>query len=255
MNDQSSAFIQSLTNLLNEFEVITKEERDQAIGLLRRKSSLSAVLRLSTKGRCLNCPNHTQYGDPVCIHFKKGDEWLTGRIAKWKSPIVIEGSSAKEISVNGLKVGTVLNYCCGDCRRSISESCNKVLEKHFKEQEMRAGHERQKEAAILAGTVNSTPAKAFHLLRCDLRRNNAMDYLKLLPYKEFLQSRYWEIVRNYVRWKRGYTCELCASTEKLQVHHKTYEHHGEEHDYLDDLILLCSTCHSRHHGKLHQGWS
>ena len=254
MNDQQSAFIQVFTNLLNEFESITSEERDHAIGLLRAKSSLSKRLRIATEGKCLNCPNQTQYGEPIPIHITKGDAWLSGKITKWKSSLVIQGKSASDISVNGLRVGTVLNYCCGDCQRLISERCSKILKSRSKEQKERAEYEYQKEAAILAGTMKSTPAKAFHLLHGDLRRNNATDYLNSLSYKEFLQSRYWEIVRNYVRYKRGYTCELCASTERLQVHHKTYEHHGEEHDYLGDLILLCSTCHSRHHGKLHQEW-
>jgi 5-methylcytosine-specific restriction endonuclease McrA len=36
----------------------------------------------------------------------------------------------------------------------------------------------------------------------------------------------------------------------VNVHHRTYEHHGEEHQYLDDLILLCHPCHSKFHGKL-----
>ena len=34
---------------------------------------------------------------------------------------------------------------------------------------------------------------------------------------------------------------------------KNYEHHGEEHNHLDDLIVLCSGCHSKFHDKLAVG--
>ena len=36
----------------------------------------------------------------------------------------------------------------------------------------------------------------------------------------------------------------------VDVHHKTYEHHGQEHRYLGDLVLLCRNCHSKFHDKL-----
>ena len=35
----------------------------------------------------------------------------------------------------------------------------------------------------------------------------------------------------------------------LQVHHKTYLHHGKEVFYLEDLIVLCDNCHHNEHTK------
>lgn len=33
----------------------------------------------------------------------------------------------------------------------------------------------------------------------------------------------------------------------IHVHHRTYEHHGEEHLHLGDLVCLCSVCHKTFH--------
>jgi len=72
-----------------------------------------------------------------------------------------------------------------------------------------------------------------------------------LEYKEFLQTRYWKIIRELAIEKACKRCELCYSQTKLNVHHKTYDHHYEEHKYYKtDLIVLCQECHSKFHNKL-----
>ncbi len=256
-SDAQAVFIQAFEKLLNEFDLITGEEREQAIALLKAKSSLSKRLRLATQGKCINCSNHARYNELAHAHVQKGDEWLSEKIAQWQSPAIIKirpsAKSADEVTVNGLRASTILPYCCNDCQRSISESCKKVLESYFDRLERRSEYEQQKNAAVLAGKIRGTSGKVFYLLRDELKHKDPTDYLNSLSYSEFLKSVYWKTVRNYVREKRGYICELCASTERLEVHHKTYEHHGQEHNHLDDLILLCSVCHSRHHGKLYKG--
>ena len=40
-------------------------------------------------------------------------------------------------------------------------------------------------------------------------------------------------------------CFICGSKKKLQAHHKTYEHVGEER--IADLICLCEDCHRAVH--------
>jgi hypothetical protein len=74
--------------------------------------------------------------------------------------------------------------------------------------------------------------------------------LKVGPYKDFLQTRYWKTIRMYVMASRGNKCQLCNSTNNLNVHHSTYANHGREHDHLEDLILLCRPCHAKFHDKL-----
>lgn len=73
-----------------------------------------------------------------------------------------------------------------------------------------------------------------------------------LSYEAFLGSAYWECIRLYKLKQAGYSCSLCNSKKGLNVHHRTYTHHGLEHKriYADqDLIVLCKDCHAKFHGK------
>lgn len=75
--------------------------------------------------------------------------------------------------------------------------------------------------------------------------------LRALPYKQFLGSDYWDCVRKYRMHQAGFACELCSAKGQLNVHHKTYEHHGAEHQFLEDLTVLCRDCHAKFHDKVH----
>jgi 5-methylcytosine-specific restriction endonuclease McrA len=66
-------------------------------------------------------------------------------------------------------------------------------------------------------------------------------------YLEFLKSEYWKKVRKRVLKRDKHMCKKCKSKFNLQVHHKTYIHHGLEHKYLKDLITLCDICHKIGH--------
>ncbi len=87
--------------------------------------------------------------------------------------------------------------------------------------------------------------------------------MKAMPYEEFLATTYWKTVRDYMahRW-RG-LCQACLVNRSTEVHHKTYEHRGEEHLHLDDLMPVCRKCHEelearegRDHGPSRvRGWS
>ena len=78
--------------------------------------------------------------------------------------------------------------------------------------------------------------------------------VKKMSYKDFLQTPYWDGVRNYKLKQSGYCCELCKSRGILNIHHKNYENHGLEHieSIADkDLIVLCKSCHEKFHDKLY----
>jgi hypothetical protein len=75
-------------------------------------------------------------------------------------------------------------------------------------------------------------------------------FIKSDSYADFLDSSYWHMIREAVIEVRGARCELCASERSIQVHHKTYEHHFQEHLHLQDLIILCDECHAKFHDKL-----
>jgi len=60
-------------------------------------------------------------------------------------------------------------------------------------------------------------------------------------YKEdYLSSMAWHDKRWQVMWRDGYKCP-CGS-QATEVHHKHYKNIGKEQ--LEDLVALCSTCHS-----------
>lgn len=74
-----------------------------------------------------------------------------------------------------------------------------------------------------------------------------------MDYYDFLQTPYWDGIRNYKLKKAKYCCQLCGGKGILNVHHKTYENHGREHLRMvadKDLIVLCEDCHKKFHDKL-----
>lgn len=74
-----------------------------------------------------------------------------------------------------------------------------------------------------------------------------LEFLRDMPYSQFMKSLYWRLVRKEVLSRKGKRCSECNRTNDLQVHHTTYEHHGMEHRYLNDLVVLCSLCHAKQH--------
>lgn len=75
-------------------------------------------------------------------------------------------------------------------------------------------------------------------------------YLKNKDYDTYYLITYWWYVISHMRklmddmeCKNG--CDVDKRT--LQVHHLTYEHLGEEINYMDDLITVCPACHEAIH--------
>lgn len=83
------------------------------------------------------------------------------------------------------------------------------------------------------------------------------DYIENnLTYSEFLLTEYWEIISIWKKVHSNFTCQNCGKSfkimSKLNVHHHTYIHHGEEHlaEVLDkDLICWCEDCHKSWHAQ------
>ena len=62
-------------------------------------------------------------------------------------------------------------------------------------------------------------------------------------YPEYLQSPEWQRKREDCFASYGKMCAVCGSTQKLEVHHLTYDNIGDEKPY--ELIPLCHACHER----------
>ena len=66
-------------------------------------------------------------------------------------------------------------------------------------------------------------------------------------YSEYLNSDEWQARRVLALKRAAGRCQLCNAAARLQVHHRTYERVGNE--MLEDLTVLCDSCHAAFHGK------
>lgn len=86
-------------------------------------------------------------------------------------------------------------------------------------------------------------------------KKETVENLKKMKYEDFLQTDYWKLVSEQARINAHYKCQLCGCNDKkLNVHHNTYEHRGEEFKHMEDLICLCEDCHNFYHGKDYLEW-
>jgi 5-methylcytosine-specific restriction endonuclease McrA len=75
------------------------------------------------------------------------------------------------------------------------------------------------------------------------------DELRTMNYQEYLNTPHWERVKTEAFRVYGRECAICGSNYVLQVHHKTYEHRGDEENHLEDLMVLCRDCHEKMHSE------
>ncbi len=66
-------------------------------------------------------------------------------------------------------------------------------------------------------------------------------------YERYLESKWWKQRQATAILQANGQCDKCATTERLRVHHLTYERLGAELD--GDLRVLCETCHRIEHSK------
>lgn len=85
------------------------------------------------------------------------------------------------------------------------------------------------------------------LLKSSQNDDLLVSNLRKMKYEDFLKTRYWRTVRAYVIEQSGRKCSVCGEIKYLNVHHKSYEHHGSEIFHLEDLVVLCEKCHSKAH--------
>lgn len=67
-------------------------------------------------------------------------------------------------------------------------------------------------------------------------------------YETYLESQHWKHFSSKVRSKK---CFCCGSSNKLQIHHITYERLGEE--LPQDVITICHNCHWSVHKAVQDG--
>jgi hypothetical protein len=68
--------------------------------------------------------------------------------------------------------------------------------------------------------------------------------LKSMPFKSFMSTRYWCLVRAYILNQSGQRCERCGAAAGLEVYHIRQDYQGDELLHPEDLKVLCRSCHS-----------
>lgn len=77
-----------------------------------------------------------------------------------------------------------------------------------------------------------------------VKNHGAMSVPKPPPeYEEYLMSNWWRTFRVKVLKWWDYRCALCYSDKKVDIHHRTYNHLGNEQ--LNDCVALCRKCHQQ----------
>jgi 5-methylcytosine-specific restriction endonuclease McrA len=61
-----------------------------------------------------------------------------------------------------------------------------------------------------------------------------------------LGTREYQQLRLRVLQRDGWRCQYCGSSQNLEVHHELFRSHSG-HDAEDNLITLCTNCHSSAH--------
>jgi len=64
--------------------------------------------------------------------------------------------------------------------------------------------------------------------------------------RAYYRTEKWRKKRAAALERSDHRCQVCNSPHELQVHHRTYEHWGNERP--KDLTVLCRTCHCLFHG-------
>lgn len=77
----------------------------------------------------------------------------------------------------------------------------------------------------------------------NVRRRN-----RKTEYDRFMKSDTWEHLRSLKLRQARNRCEKCGDTERLEVHHLTYDRFGGD-ERMTDLQVLCHTCHEDAHGR------
>lgn len=78
-------------------------------------------------------------------------------------------------------------------------------------------------------------------------RPDVIQAYRAMPYREYLQTEWWKRIKKAAIRRANFACQRCHKRAPLDVHHKTYDRLGTEHD--QDLEALCRDCHNIEHTR------
>ena len=69
-----------------------------------------------------------------------------------------------------------------------------------------------------------------------------------MSYNDQLNDSRWKAFRKFIFAVRGKKCEVCGSSDALQVHHPKYKYGKMAWEYTcNDVIVVCRKCHEKIH--------
>lgn len=148
-----------------------------------------------------------------------------------------------------IKSPNALKYYCRSCKSKAK--IQKKNEKFYTQMELTT---RQYITTFLnpykSWNKDTTISRKISVLKyMNVNHDEVKKYILSMNYSDFLQTPYWTAISEHIRICAQYKCQECGSKENLNIHHKTYENHGDEIHHLEDLVCLCQKCHEKHHAK------
>lgn len=147
------------------------------------------------------------------------------------------------------------NFMCPNCCKKKDEILKQEEEKEAKIAEIER-EQKTKEFISNYLQINTNQVCSFGMGRNfksmkiehdSVDREKIKECILKMKYHDFLNTRYWKIIADYEKFRANRKCQLCNSETNVNVHHSTYEHHGLEIDYRNDLVILCNNCHEKFH--------
>lgn len=140
-----------------------------------------------------------------------------------------------------------------DGYKFICNACSRKKQIELKQREQQRIYERTLNFISIwlepKGIILPSDFSWYKFTYCEMDPVNVKKYILAMDYKEFLCTPYWKVISYRVKRNAGFKCQLCNVGGNLNVHHRTYSIHGEEHCNLKELICLCQECHGKHHKK------
>lgn len=254
------SIIDEIKTLLEKHDTITQTECETIFRLLKNKLESDPIVQ--KRGPCLICGKFEIDYKIYYQHEKSGTRWINKakRIIHLTNLIHDRNGLKYKNDFGQIHLKTAMGYFCSNCQKDMKLIAKELRDKYKKEKSeqdqlskevLNAFYEQKlKNQMEVFSDESNKIYQRFNAL-FDIISEKEADDLKNLKYSDFLQTKYWDVVRRQKMKRANFKCELCNSNGKsLNVHHKTYDNHGMEHRYLEDLIVLCRKCHAKFHDKL-----
>jgi len=142
----------------------------------------------------------------------------------------------------------------GYCKKCLLKRKKKTeinYEEMFQESKRKRQERENRKIDNFNKGYGNTPAQDLGILQQNMTEEISNE-LRIMEYKDFLNTHYWKIISRYVRYRQE-KCQLCGSKNNLNVHHKDYKERGKEYlNWESSLILLCKGCHAKFHDKMEE---